>query len=107
MSEPRGPFGPTWKNLDASRARHQESRIVWFAAVVIIVGVGFTHTMAYTDELALEQERKAAQKKREAQPFPAPIWSQKCERQGKRVLAVQADGGRWEIRCVALPVLKA
>ena len=38
-------------------------------------------------------------------PAPAPIWSKKCERQGKDTLAAKADGKPWEARCVERRVL--
>lgn len=44
--------------------------------------------------------RDVKPKKKQAQMDPAPIWSQRCERQGKTIIAKQADGGRWVIHCL-------
>jgi len=38
-------------------------------------------------------------KPRLAEPMPAPIWSKRCERDGKTMMAHQADGGPWVIHC--------
>lgn len=38
---------------------------------------------------------------RQAQPYPAPIWSKKCAEQGKGFIAKQADGGKWIVICIS------
>ena len=57
-------------------------------------------TMEFNDRLAAAEERIA----KPTAHGEARIWSRKCERQGKRVFATQADGGRWRITCVKAEV---
>ena len=48
-------------------------------------------TMTYNDKAAASAERAVAN--------AAPLWSKKCERQGKRLMVKQADGKKPEYRC--------
>ena len=66
----------------------------------VLICYGFAGTQDYNIAKAAEQEYRAAVKAKRAQDQPARIWSKRCEAQGKRVLATQADGGKWKIRCV-------
>ncbi len=78
------------------------TRTVVFAFVVIVCGLGLVGNMDYADALDRDSERKAraAARAKQADPLPARIWSKKCERAGKQIIATQADGGRWIVRCV-------
>ena len=55
---------------------------------------------------AAEAQMRAEQAAKRASGRDAPLWSKACERQGKRVLALQSDGGKWEIRCITGKVWK-
>ena len=41
-----------------------------------------------------------AETARRAEANRARIWSKRCERQGKQILATKADGEGWKIKCV-------
>lgn len=39
-----------------------------------------------------------------AQHSPAPVWSKRCESQGRTYICGQADGGKWVCVCTGLRV---
>src|SRR3990167_4911063 len=86
--------------LEQQRIKEQRSRAPWFAVVVFILAYGIAGTVDYNDAKAQEREYLAAKKAKRSQDQPARIWSKRCQREGKRILAVQSDGGRWKISCV-------
>lgn len=47
----------------------------------------------------IEQRRAPDPPAARPQPSPAPIWSARCTRAGKTMVAHQADGGPWVVQC--------
>lgn len=76
------------------------------AATVVVCILAFSGQASY--EAAIEQwtEEKLAAARKHRQLSTAQIWSQRCERRGMDSLAVRADDGPWQIRCVRRQVLQ-
>lgn len=87
---------------DAPPPLSERSRILYsiFAAVSIM---GFLSIPLQIVEHLIAPEPAPVVYKlpglRQAEPWPAPIWSKRCEQQGKSMQATQADGGKWEVHC--------
>ena len=58
-----------------------------FAMLVLFLALGMAGKMEADIEANIAAER-------------APIYSKKCEAQGKQILAVRADNGKWKVHCV-------
>lgn len=86
--------------LEHQRCRFQQRRNVVFATLVAVLTLGAVGNSDYADALDTWAEEKLARVERARGQERGRIWSAKCERQGKRVLAMQADGGKWLVRCV-------
>ena len=83
-----------------SPPRPMKGRNVAFAALVAFLTLGAVGNSDYADAIDTWTEEKLARPKRAAKPDPAVIWSQRCARKGKQLLAKQGDGGKWQISCV-------
>ena len=55
-------------------------------------------TMDYNDKASAAQEQKYLNQGR--------IWSKKCEKQGKDVIATKADNGKWKVACIEKRTLR-
>jgi hypothetical protein len=100
------------RQLDAERPNNG-GRLLAFAIVVICMGSAVVGNFDYAD--ALEQQAQRAYVRIERQVAAdrmirdteaTRIWSKRCERQGKDVLALRSDTKPWVIRCVERRVLK-
>jgi len=69
---------------------HPSNRTLLFLALLLVCGFGLVGNMDYSDAKLIEAEKKMG----------APIYSKKCERQGKQILATRADNGTWQVHCV-------
>lgn len=67
-----------------------DTRTGWFIALVLFLALGIVGNMDYRDAKLIEAEKKMG----------APIYSKRCERQGKQILAVRSDAGEWTVHCV-------
>jgi hypothetical protein len=68
--------------------------------LVIVLGLYvLVGTLDFNDKLAAATER-AQRAPKTATQNEARLWSKKCERRGKQILATQADGGKWVLKCV-------
>ncbi len=87
---------------DYKNFRHPSptNRFLMFVGLILVLAFARAGEEDYQMKKAAEKEYAQAKAKKQARPEPAVIWSQRCERQGKRVLATQADGGIWKIKCV-------
>ena len=75
------------------------------AAVLAVIFVGIVGPMDYAEDLDREAEIKLMRAELEALRHQEPrelarIWSARCERLRKQMIATQADGGQWRVRCV-------
>jgi len=86
--------------LAVAREKELSTRALWFIVVMLVLSFGLVGTLDYNDAKAVEQEYVTAKKSRQSREQPARMWSKKCERQGKRIFATQADGKAWIIKCV-------
>lgn len=69
---------------------HPSNRTLLFLALLLVCGFGLVGNMDYQDAKLIEAEKRMG----------APIYSKKCERQGKSFIAKQADGGKWVVVCL-------
>ena len=76
------------------------NRNLVFAALVAFLTLGAGGNSDYADAVDRWAEEKIARVERQSGMNRARIWSQKCERQGKRIIAKQSDGGKWIVHCV-------
>lgn len=78
------------------------SRNIAFALFVLLMALGLVGNLDYADQLEIEAEKKsryAEEARRRTAPSPAPIWSSRCERQGRAFIAKRADAGPWTVHC--------
>ena len=65
-------------------------RALTYCALVLLMGLGLSSKIEADTEEAIARE--------------APIYSTRCERQGKQMVAHKADDGKWKVYCVTATV---
>lgn len=63
------------------------ARALCYCALVLLMGLGLSSKIEADTEEAIARE--------------APIYSTKCERAGKQMVAHKADSGKWVVHCVS------
>lgn len=62
------------------------ARALCYCALILVMGMGLAGKIEADTEEAIARE--------------APLWSSKCERAGKQMVAHKADSGKWVVHCV-------
>ena len=83
-----------WFCCDSVAIPMRQDVHVVFALLIVFLALGVVGNLDYEEALNRWTEEKNTRADR------AKIWSKKCALKGKRILATQADGGKWVVQCV-------
>lgn len=88
------------QRCEAERIGPWTRRIFFWLVVAALVLAAADHGNAtYSAAYDTWTEQKIARVERARAEPRIRIWSKKCERQGRAVIATRADNGPWHVRC--------